>query len=42
MARLTLAEPPGTMLRAPVTGQAMGKIMNGPDMSNEELDVAAV
>ncbi|WP_433427917.1 FAD-dependent monooxygenase [Nonomuraea sp. CA-141351] len=30
------------LMRAPVIGQAMGKIMNGADMKNKTLDVAAV
>ncbi|WP_433182718.1 FAD-dependent monooxygenase [Actinoallomurus sp. CA-150999] len=30
------------LMRRPVLGPAMGKIMNGPDFTNKELDVAAV
>ncbi|MET7338201.1 FAD-dependent monooxygenase [Nonomuraea sp. NPDC005650] len=30
------------LMRAPLIGQAMGKIMNGADMKNKTLDVAAV
>ncbi|XVQ06225.1 FAD-dependent monooxygenase [Spirillospora sp. CA-255316] len=30
------------IMRAPALGRSMGKIMKGPDMSNKELDVAAV
>ncbi|MFI7223301.1 FAD-dependent monooxygenase [Nonomuraea angiospora] len=30
------------LMRAPVIGPAMGKIMNGPDMRNKTFDVAAV
>ncbi|MFI7136053.1 FAD-dependent monooxygenase [Nonomuraea sp. NPDC050153] len=30
------------LMRAPLIGQAMGKIMNGADMKNKTLDIAAV
>jgi len=29
-------------MRAPVIGQATGRIMNGADLQNKQLDVAAV
>ncbi|NUW46948.1 FAD-dependent monooxygenase [Nonomuraea rhodomycinica] len=30
------------LMRVPIVGQAMGKIMRGPDFTNKDLDVAAV